>query len=74
MNQGLVRSIWKQSGGMAKNAWDTLVHDPLAVVAGAHHGLAATHQAPRHNSMQEADRQLENFMIQHRNWQDLSMV
>ena len=72
MNRDRLQGMCKQFGGKVKERWGALAGDPLAAAAGARDRLAGRIQERRGIAKQEADRQLEDFMSRHLDWQDLS--
>ena len=72
MNQDRLHGLWKQFGGKMKEHWGMITNDSLTTAAGTRSRLAGGLQEQRGILKQEADRQLEEFMSRHRNWQDLS--
>ncbi len=71
MNQDRFQGIWKQFSGTVMEKWGTLTDNPRTVAAGVHDRFAGRLQEQRGISKQEADRQLEDFMIRNRDWQNL---
>lgn len=72
MDNDRVQGIWKQLVGTAKELWGALVDDPFMLAAGTRERAAGKRQEQRSINRREADRQLDEFVSRHRNWQDLS--
>lgn len=72
MNRDRFHGIWKQFSGKIKEQWGMLTNDPLAMTAGSRDQLAGRFQQQYGTAKQEADRQLDDFMLRNRNWRDLT--
>ena len=72
MNLDRLQGSWQQLSGKFQEHWGSLTDDPHAVAAGRRDRLAGRVLEQRGISKQQAERQLQEFLIRHRNWWDLS--
>lgn len=72
MNRDRLQGNWKQISGKLQEHWGALTDDPLTAAAGRRDRLAGRVLEQRGISKQQADRQLEDFLVRNRNWWDLS--
>ena len=72
MNLDRLQGIWQQFGGRMQEHWGALIDDPAAAAAGRRGRLAGRVLEQRGIYKQQAARQLEQFLVRNRNWQDSS--
>ena len=72
MNRDRFEGNWRQFGGKVKKQWGGLTNDPQREFAGRRDGLAGRVQKQRGTSIEEAERQLKEFLDHNRNWWDPS--
>ena len=68
MNRNRVKGGWKQLRGKTKEQWGKLTDNQLLVVAGRRDQLAGRIQARHGASIEQAERQLREFLERNRHW------
>ncbi len=68
MNRDRLEGNWKQFGGKVKERWGRLTHDPQCESAGRRDQVAGIVQERYGISIEEAARQLQDFLDRNRNW------
>ena len=71
MNQDRLSGICKQASGQLMEYWGAFTNDARVSAAGRRERVAGGIQERRGICAQQADLQLEAFLIRHRNWQDI---
>ena len=72
MNQNRFHGICKQFSGKIKESWGRLINDPLLTAVGSFDQRAGRIEEQCSILARDSERQLKDFMIRNRNWQDLS--
>ncbi len=72
MNRVRIYGICRQLGGMVTERWGELIGDPLTAAAGRRDQLAGRIEARRGTLLQQADRQLADFINRNRDWKTVS--
>ena len=68
MNRQRFEGIWKQLSGKVKEQWGKLTDNQLRVIAGKRDQLAGRIQKQYAASIEEAERQLEDFFERNQRW------
>lgn len=72
MNRVRIYGICRQLSGMVTERWGTLIGDPLVVATGRRDRLMGRIEARHGALMQQADRQLADFINRNRDWKTVS--